>query len=164
MLSTSVLKLFCSGFNKFSHNGSSCNCLYCNHREECTELSPCAMSPCKGILDVLTHSKDNPLHISLFPPFLESRLKFSFLINSCLDIFDIRRKQTSVEQDLGLLQAVDERLAAYGWLTNTGVKFLILVDMAGRHMPADAERGRVTTVSGIKDSDLKPVSLTILSF
>lgn len=122
------------------------------------------MSPCKGILDVLTHSKDNPLHISLFPPFLESRLKFSFLINSCLDIFDIRRKQTSVEQDLGLLQAVDERLAAYGWLTNTGVKFLILVDMAGRHMPADAERGRVTTVSGIKDSDLKPVSLTILSF
>ncbi|KKA19853.1 hypothetical protein T310_6150 [Rasamsonia emersonii CBS 393.64] len=65
-------------------------------------------------------------------------------------------KNTSVEQDLGLLQAVDERLAAYGWLTNTGVKFLILVDMAGRHMPADAERGRVTTVSGIKDSDLKP--------
>ncbi|KAL1965170.1 hypothetical protein VTN77DRAFT_6083 [Rasamsonia byssochlamydoides] len=99
---------------------------------------------------------DNPLHISLFPPFLESRLKFSFVVNSCLDIFDIRRKQTSVDQDLGLLQAVDERLAAYGWLTNTGVKFVILVDMAGRRMATDAEKGRVTTVSGIKDSDLKP--------
>jgi hypothetical protein len=82
------------------------------------------------------------------------------LINSCLDIFDIRQKQSSVHQELGLLQTVDERLAAYGWLTNTGVKLLILVDIAGRHMTVDAEKGRVTGVSGIKDSDLKPVSLT----
>ncbi|KAL1994236.1 hypothetical protein VTN49DRAFT_2905 [Thermomyces lanuginosus] len=101
---------------------------------------------------------DNPLHIALFPPFTEARLKFSFLINSCLDIFDLRRKHTSVDQDLGLLQALDERLAVYGWLTNTGVKLLIFVDLAGgKQLPSGgAGDARTTAVTGIKDSDLKP--------
>jgi hypothetical protein len=77
-------------------------------------------------------------------------------LNSCLDIFEIRRKQTSIDQDLGLLHAIDERLAAYGWLTTTGVKLLIIVDHFG---PDVAGTGKPTgaAVSGLRDADLKPV-------
>lgn len=107
---------------------------------------------CIGIIG----KNDKPLHVSLFPPHLESHLDFSFLLNSCLDIFEIRQKQTSVDQDLGLLHAVDERLAAYGWLTNTGVKFLIIVDMAGCSTTVDTEKRKGTAVAGLRDSDLKP--------
>jgi hypothetical protein len=114
-----------------------------------------------GIMNLLIDPKENPLHISLLPPFLESRLRFSFLINSCLDIFDLRQKHTSVDQDLGLLQALDERLAVYGWLTNTGVKLLIVVDLAGRYTEEEMGKGRITTVIGIKDSDLRPVGLDV---
>jgi hypothetical protein len=110
---------------------------------------------------LLTLEQDEPLHIALFPPFLDSRLQFSFLINTCIDIVDLRQKQTSVEQDLGLLQAVDERIAAYGWLTNTGVKLLILVDMSGRHLPDGSEKGKATAVSGLRDSDVRPVCFPI---
>ncbi|QKX56423.1 uncharacterized protein TRUGW13939_03528 [Talaromyces rugulosus] len=99
---------------------------------------------------------DHPLHLSVFPPYTESRLKFSFLINSCLDIFDLRMKNTSIDQDLGLLQALDENLAVYGWLTNTSVKVLITVNLAGRHVPPELERRKVAWVTGINDSDLKP--------
>ncbi|KAH1301688.1 hypothetical protein KXX16_004662 [Aspergillus fumigatus] len=62
----------------------------------------------------------------MFPPYQDSIVNFSFYLNACLDIFEIRQKKTSVGQDLGLLHAIDERLAAYGWLTTTGVKFLIV--------------------------------------
>lgn len=101
--------------------------------------------------------KDNPLHISLFPPYTDSTIEFSFLLNSCLDIFEIRRKHTSIDQDLGLLHAIDERLAAYGWLTTTGVKLLIIVDLFGQD---GSGTGKPTgsAVSGLRDSDVKPVS------
>jgi hypothetical protein len=65
-----------------------------------------------------------------------------------------------VDQDFGLLQAVDERLAMYGWLTNTGVKFVIVVDMEGR--PATALDSKASTAVGLRDSDLKPVSEIML--
>ena len=81
-------------------------------------------------------------------------IEFSFLLNSCLDIFEIRRKQTSIDQDLGLLHAIDERLAAYGWLTTTGVKLLIIVDLFGQEA---AGKPAGPAVSGLRDSDLKPV-------
>ena len=82
----------------------------------------------------------------------------SFLLNSCLDIFEIRQNNKTIEQDLGLLQAVDERLATYGWLTNTGIKFIIVVDMAGRPPgPDDDYRKKAASVLGLRDSDLKPV-------
>ncbi|KAH8693107.1 Sedlin [Talaromyces proteolyticus] len=99
---------------------------------------------------------DHPLHITVFPPFVESRLRFSFLINSSLDIFDLRTKDTFIDQDLGLLQAFDENLAVYGWLTNTGVKILIIVNLAGGRLPPEPERRKATRVTGINDSDLKP--------
>ncbi|OKP02312.1 hypothetical protein PENSUB_7076 [Penicillium subrubescens] len=100
--------------------------------------------------------QDNPLHISLFPPYTDATIEFSFLLNSCLDIFEIRRKQTSIDQDLGLLHAIDERLAAYGWLTTTGVKLLIIVDMFGQES-VSAGKPTGPAVSGLRDSDLKPV-------
>ncbi|KAK5004381.1 hypothetical protein LTR39_006183, partial [Cryomyces antarcticus] len=60
----------------------------------------------------------------------------------------------TVDQDFGLLQAVDERLAMYGWLTNTGIKFVIVVDMEGR--PASATDARNGAIVGLRDADLKP--------
>jgi trafficking protein particle complex subunit 2 len=80
----------------------------------------------------------------------------SFLLNTCLDVFDIHRANKTIDQDLGLLQAVNERLAAYGWLTNTGVKFVIVVDMAGRPPPPEEGIRRPPPVVGLRDSDLKP--------
>src|SRR5271163_1270516 len=108
----------------------------------------------------LTPLQDNPLHIALFPPHENEILDMSFLLNTCLDVVDIRRAHKTIGQDLGLLQAVNERLAAYGWLTNTGVKFVIVVDMAGRPPPPppppDEGIRRPPPVVGLRDSDLKP--------
>lgn len=100
------------------------------------------------------------MHISLFPPHQHELLELSHLLNSCLDIFDIRQNDQSVDQDLGLLQAVDERLATYGWLTNTGIKFIVVVDMAGRPPSQDDSLsvGRTAPpILGLRDADLKPV-------
>lgn len=87
---------------------------------------------------------------------MDSIIEFSFLLNSCLDIFEIRQKQTAIDQDLGLLQAVDERLAAYGWLTTTGVRFLVIVDVVGQ-VPIGPGRSTGVAMAGLRDSDLKPV-------
>ncbi|EEH18977.2 hypothetical protein PABG_01296 [Paracoccidioides brasiliensis Pb03] len=108
---------------------------------------------CIGIIGKL----NEPLHISIFPPHEASRLELSLLLNSCLDLFEIRRKHTSVDQDLGLLHAFDERFAAYGWLTNTDVKFLIIVDMSGQPVSGRDEK-KVPPLVGLRDSDLKPAS------
>lgn len=110
-------------------------------------------------LPVLTRLQDNPLHISLFPPYSDSTIEFSFLLNSCLDIFDIRCKQTSIDQDLGLLHAIDERLAAYGWLTTTGVKLLIIVDLFGQEEASTGKQAGAE-INGLRDSDVKPVSFS----
>jgi len=117
---------------------------------------------CIGIIG----QHDNPLHISLFPPHDTEELEMQFLLNSSLDIFDIRLKNKTVDQDLGLLHAVDERLATYGWLTNTGIKFIIAVDMMGRApaetTPNPAARN-LPPVLGLRDSDLKPAFKAIQS-
>lgn len=70
-------------------------------------------------------------------------------------------KSKTTDQELGLLQAIDERLAMYGWITNTGTKFVIIVDMEGR--PPAATDSNISTLTGLKDSDLKPVSVTLHS-
>ncbi|PLB44083.1 Sedlin [Aspergillus steynii IBT 23096] len=100
---------------------------------------------------------DNPLLTSLFPPYLGSSIEFSLLLNSCLDVFEIRQKQTSVDQDLGLLHAVDERLAVYGWLTTTGVKLLVVVDLIGQAVSPNDEGRQILAGNGVKESDMKPV-------
>ena len=99
--------------------------------------------------------QNNPLHISLFPAEERAPLEFHFLLSSCLDIFEARLPHKTADQDFGLLQAVDERLAMYGWLTNTGVKFVIVVDMEGR--PATALDSKTATAVGLRDADMKPV-------
>ncbi len=59
--------------------------------------------------------------------------------------------------DAGLLHAIDERLAAYGFETNTGVKFVVLVDMRGRRVDASIIKGAGAV--GLREGELKPVSM-----
>lgn len=106
-------------------------------------------------------SQNNPLHVSLFPQDQRDALEFSFLLSSCLDIFEARMPQKTVDQDFGLLQAIDERLAMYGWLTNTGVKLVIVIDMEGRQATANDPKANATM--GLRDSDLKPVCSALKS-
>lgn len=103
--------------------------------------------------------QDEPLHIALFHPHEDDLVDISYLLNSSLDIFDIRLRQKSVDQDLGLLHAIDERMSTYGWLTNTGMKFVIAIDMMGR--PAAEQEPQSGTkplprITGLRDADLKP--------
>jgi hypothetical protein len=81
------------------------------------------------------------------------------MLSTCLDIFEARLPEKNVGQDFGLLQAIDERLAMYGWLTNTGVKLVIIVDMEARQ--SSVNDTRTPPVLGLKNSDLTPVSFAI---
>ena len=107
---------------------------------------------------------NNPLHISLFPatgPGYEAerdKLEFSFMLNSCLDIFEARMPSKGLTHDFGLLHALDERIAMYGWMTNTGVKLVVVIDMEG----APAEGAKVTVGLGLRNSDLTPVSNSVV--
>lgn len=102
---------------------------------------------------VPARAQNNPLHISIFPSHdpstntlkpIRTPLQFSLLLSSTLDIFDLRAKHTTsaagapLSGEYGLLHAVDERLAAYGFETNTGVKFVVVVDMRGRRIDSAA--------------------------
>lgn len=106
---------------------------------------------CLGVIG----RNNNPLHISIFPSHdpatntlkpIRTPLQFSLLLSSTLDVFDLRAKQSAVtggtngpmSGEYGLLHAVDERLAAYGYETNTGVKFVVVVDMRGRRIDSAA--------------------------
>ncbi|KAH8784969.1 Sedlin [Diaporthe sp. PMI_573] len=116
---------------------------------------------CLGVIG----RNNNPLHISIFPSHdpatntlkpIRTPLQFSLLLSSTLDIFDLRAKHSAVggggggggagaaaasaslSGDYGLLHAVDERLAAYGYETNTGVKFVVVVDTRGRRIDSAA--------------------------
>jgi hypothetical protein len=93
-------------------------------------------------------------------------LQFSLLLSSCLDVFDLRLRSTTgpVSGDLGLLHAVDERLAAYGYETNTGVRFIVVVDMRGRRADGRLLAERVgkgaagAAAVGLREGEMKPVS------
>ena len=69
---------------------------------------------------------------------IRTPLQFSLLVSSTLDVFELRARQHAgsgagaLSGDLGLLCAVDERVACYGFETNTGVRFVAVVDMRGR--------------------------------
>ncbi|CAK4034154.1 trafficking particle complex subunit 2 [Lecanosticta acicola] len=104
---------------------------------------------------------NNPLHIQLFPATHtdareqpRNRLEYELLLNSSLDIFEARMPSKTVGHDFGLLHAVDERLALYGWLLNTGIKLVIVVDMEGRTAPN--EQAAKTSILGLRASDLTP--------
>ncbi|RMX74725.1 hypothetical protein D0869_12309 [Hortaea werneckii] len=116
---------------------------------------------------------NNPLHISLFPSTTTNspsspdrpgetvpqhgrdKLEFSFMLNSSLDIFEARMPSKGIGHDFGLLHALDERIAMYGWLLNTGVKLIIVVDMEGAS--GKAGMGGVNGAGlGLRGGDLTP--------
>jgi len=78
------------------------------------------------------------------------------MLSTCLDIFEARMPFKTVGQDFGLLQAIDERLAMYGWLTNTGIKIVIIVDMEGRI--SSLQDNKNPAVLGLKNADFTPVN------
>ena len=76
------------------------------------------------------------------------------MLNSSLDIFEARLPTKGLTHDFGLLHAFDERIAMYGWMTNTGVKLVVVVDMEG----AAAEGGgRGMAGLGLRNADLTSV-------
>ncbi|KAI1773398.1 snare-like protein [Hypoxylon cercidicola] len=112
---------------------------------------------CLGVIG----RNNNPLHVTVFPSYdaatntrapLRTSIQFSLLLSSTLDVFEARARTggSSAQQtgggapvvagDFGLLHAVDERLAAYGFETNTGVRFVAVVDMRGR-LPSGGSGG-----------------------
>ncbi|KAI0148742.1 Longin-like domain-containing protein [Xylariaceae sp. FL1272] len=137
--------------------------------------------PSIACLGVISRS-NNPLHISIFPSYdsasnsylpIRTPLQFSLLLSGTLDIFEHRSKAASPQApgsnsmllsgDYGLLHAIDERLAAYGFETNTGVKFVAVVDMRGRGPNTTTGSslggmgGKGGTGVGLRDSELRPV-------
>ncbi|KAL3960845.1 hypothetical protein ACCO45_005962 [Purpureocillium lilacinum] len=83
---------------------------------------------------------------------IRTPLQFSLLLSSTIDVFDLRAKQNAaagvgLSGDVGLLHAVDDRLAAYGFETNTGVRMVCVVDMRGRRVDA-AHAGSGGSVGG----------------
>jgi trafficking protein particle complex subunit 2 len=79
------------------------------------------------------------------------------MLNSSLDIFEARMPSKTIGHDFGLLHALDERIALYGWLLNTGVKLVIVVDMEGRVATGNAANAAVVAGLGLRNSDLAPV-------
>ena len=142
------------------------------------------------------------MHVSIFPSYdpstnslapIRTPLQFSLLLSSTLDVFELRARgsggvgvggggsatgaaATTAAQlsgDLGLLHAVDDRLAAYGAETNTGVKFVAVVDMRGRlpgggllspssSGPAvDKDRSKGAAAVGLREGEMKPVGIPL---
>ncbi|KAK4654304.1 hypothetical protein QC762_402680 [Podospora pseudocomata] len=131
---------------------------------------------CLGVIG----RNNNPLHISIFNSYdpstnsfrpVRTPLQFSLLLSSTLDIFELRSRAhaaqgTGLTGDFGLLHAVDEKLAAYGFETNTGVKFVVVVDMRGRRASTAAagvgEDGKKsnavgTTGVGLREGEMRVV-------
>jgi hypothetical protein len=109
--------------------------------------------------------QNNPLYVALFPSAplnapLRTPLQFSLLLSSTLDIFESRSRSNAssgggLSGDFGLLHAIDERLAAYGFETNTGVKFVVVVDMRGRLVGNEKGGGSL----GLREGEMKLVSV-----
>lgn len=131
-----------------------------------------------------------PLNTPVLDP-----LQASLLLSSTLDIFEYRLGHSGsahaagntsssaaaasapvqVSGDLGLLHAHDDRLAAYGFETNTGIKFVAIVDMRGRIIPSESLPPSLAgpknaavmdgamagapglSVVGLREQDLKPI-------
>ncbi|KAK4172796.1 Sedlin [Triangularia setosa] len=130
---------------------------------------------CLGVIG----RNNNPLHISIFNSYdpstnsfrpVRTPLQFSLLLSSTLDVFELRSRAhaaqgTGLTGDFGLLHAVDERLAAYGFETNTGVKFVVVVDMRGRKASTTAGVGEDgkrsgtvgTTGVGLREGEMRVV-------
>ncbi|KAG9234383.1 Longin-like domain-containing protein [Amylocarpus encephaloides] len=117
---------------------------------------------CIGVIG----KNNNPLHISIFPSDptnlpIRTSVQFSLVLSSTLDIFEARSKVNltsggGLSGDYGLLHAIDERLAAYGFETNTGVKFVVVVDMRGRGI-GEIGKGMGSSGLGLREGEMKVV-------
>ncbi|KAF4591826.1 trafficking particle complex subunit 2 [Ophiocordyceps camponoti-floridani] len=126
---------------------------------------------CLGVLG----RNNNPLQVSIFPSHdpatdtfapIRTPLQFSLLLSSTVDILDLRAKRNSAANiglsgEVGLLHAVDDRLAAYGFETNTGVRMICVVDMRGRRVTSNSGEGAGGGGGGggggLREGELKPV-------
>ncbi|KOS20199.1 Trafficking protein particle complex subunit 2-like protein [Escovopsis weberi] len=108
---------------------------------------------CLGVIG----RNNNPLHMSTFashspstnaPALVRNHLQFSLLLSSTIDIFELRSRQNTASGDFGLLHAIDDRLAAYGHETNTGVRLVAIVDMRGRVPDGPPTPGSATATAG----------------
>ncbi|CAK7213973.1 hypothetical protein SBRCBS47491_001982 [Sporothrix bragantina] len=150
---------------------------------------------CLGVIG----RNDNPLHVTIFPSYdaatnslipVRTSLQFSLILCGTLDIFALRPSGTAsgavasgAASSIGasdatgplLLHALDDRLAVYGYETNTGVKLVAVVDMRGRRggsvagggsgaggagagSTASGSRGALGgSVVGLREAELKPV-------
>lgn len=111
-------------------------------------------------------TKEEPLHISTFhvTPTVPERTsrEYHLHLHSTLDIFNTRGPDTP-DGNYNLLFAIDERLAFFGWITLTNIKFIIGVDMEGKSAPEQASLEGGTARSnanqqpnGIRYQDLAP--------
>jgi hypothetical protein len=78
-------------------------------------------------------------------------------------VFESRSKSNAssgggLSGDFGLLHAIDERLAAYGFETNTGVKFVVVVDMRGRIVGEELGAGKGGASVGLREGEMKLAS------
>ncbi|KAM3512197.1 hypothetical protein MY11210_004185 [Beauveria gryllotalpidicola] len=123
----------------------------------------------------LNLDKNNPLHMSTFPSHdaatntlapVRTPLEFSLLLSSAVDVFELqarrRRAASLATGDVGLLHAVDDRLAAYGFETNTGARLVCVVDMRGRRVGGTVVSSSSSSSAtgggpGLRDADLRPV-------
>lgn len=88
--------------------------------------------------------------------------EFSLILSSTVDVFELRARHSAasgvgLSGDAGLLQAIDDRLAAYGFESNTGVRFVCVVDMRGRRAADGGSGATAAPPMGLRDADLKPV-------
>ena len=149
-----------------SHDSGAINSLPRRNRQKCAHTTfhiPISILNARKLTE--EPPQKNPLHITIFPSQpsnkpLRTPLQFSLILSSTLDIFEARSKANvssggGLSGDFGLLHAIDERLAAYGFETNTGVRFVAIVDMRGRIVGDDGARSQVT---GLRDGEMKLVS------
>lgn len=80
------------------------------------------------------------------------------MVHTTLDIFTSRLpSKTNGDSDFGLLYAVDDEVALYGWLTNTGIKIVVAVET-----PPGADGDGGGGGMGVRDGELKGVSFLLL--
>lgn len=99
--------------------------------------------------------RNAPLLISIFPnPPKDSplHLQTQQQIYCTLDVFEAKLPSKPADPDFGLLYAYDEKLSYWGWMTNTGVKFVVGIEFA------DGEVGKGV---GVGEGELKPVSVVL---
>ncbi|KAH6617306.1 Longin-like domain-containing protein [Chaetomium tenue] len=129
---------------------------------------------CLGVIG----RNNNPLHTSIFPSYdpsnnsfrpVRTPLQFSLILSSTLDVFELRSRQNAaagvgLTGDFGLLHAVDDRLAAYGFETNTGTRFVVIIDMRGRRIDGalaagldGRDRRLAGAAAGLREGEMRPV-------